>query len=163
MPRNILSRTPSKSINIDKNRYICIIYENMRIMAIDYGLKRVGVALTDPLCTISQPLLTIRPKSDFDLIKRLKCIVRENDVGLIILGNPLSMKGESTEMSDQIVRFMRRLKKALSIEVVLWDERYISKYAASSLKGLGIRGKKEVIDRIAAAIMLDEYLQSKRA
>ena len=135
----------------------------MRIMAIDYGLKRVGVALTDPLCTISQPLLTIRPKSDFDLIKRLKCIVEENGVGLVILGNPLSMSGEPTEMSARIAQFMKKLKKRLRVEVVLWDERYISKYAVNRLKGLGIEGKKEDIDRIAAAIMLDEYLESKSA
>jgi putative Holliday junction resolvase len=135
----------------------------MRIMAIDYGLKRVGVALTDPLCTISQPLLTIRPKSDFDLIKRLKCIAEENEVGLIILGNPLSMSGEPTEMSNRIMKFLKKLKKAVDIEVVLWDERYISKYAVNRLKGLGISSKKEDIDRIAAAIMLDEYLESKQA
>jgi putative Holliday junction resolvase len=135
----------------------------MRVMAIDYGLKRVGVALTDPLCTISQPLMTIKPKSDFDLIRRLKCIADQNEVGLIILGNPLSLKGGSTEMSERVARFMKRLSKAVDIRVILWDERYISKYAQNRLKSLGISSRKEDIDRIAASIMLDEYLQAKRA
>ena len=132
-------------------------------MAIDYGMKRVGVAMTDPLCTISQPLLTIKRKSDFDLIKRLKCIAEENGVGLIVVGNPLSLKGEPTEMSKEIKRFLEKLRRITDVEVVLWDERYISKYAAIRLKTLGKKSKKEDIDRVAASIMLEEYLQSKRA
>ena len=132
-------------------------------MAIDYGSKRVGVAMTDALCTISQPLLTIEPKSDSDLIKRLKCIAQENEVGLIILGNPLSLRGEPTAMSDRIERFLKKLRRSIDIEVVLWDERYVSKYAVNRMRSLGITGKKEEIDRVAAAIILDEYLESKRA
>lgn len=132
-------------------------------MAIDYGKKRVGVAITDPLCTISQPLLTLKPKSVTDLIQRLKCIALENDVGLIIVGNPLSMKGEPTEMSREIGRFIKKLKRQLDIEIELWDERYLSKYAVNTLKSSGLRAQKELIDRVAASIMLDEYLQTKRA
>lgn len=132
-------------------------------MAIDYGLKRVGVAITDPLCTISQPLLTIEPKSSSDLIKRLKCIAQEHEVGMIILGNPLSLEGKPTEMSNRIERFMKKLRRSIDVEVVLWDERYSSKYAVKRMRNLGISGKKEEIDRIAAAILLDEYLESKRA
>jgi putative Holliday junction resolvase len=134
----------------------------MRIMAVDYGKKRVGVAITDPLGTISLPLSTIAPKSDSDLIERLKCIVEENRVGLIIVGNPLSMKGEPTEMSNTVERFVKKLKRRIDVEVVLWDERYISKLAANRLKSLGISSKKEDIDRVAASIILDEYLQSKQ-
>ncbi|UCD19875.1 MAG: Holliday junction resolvase RuvX [candidate division WOR-3 bacterium] len=134
-----------------------------RIMAIDFGKKRVGVAITDPLCTISQPLLTIRPKSVNDLIQRLKCIAVENDVGLIIVGNPISMKGEPTAMSREIERFTRRLKRHFDIRIELWDERYLSRYAVNKLKSTGLSVKKDVIDRVAASIMLDEYLQAKRA
>jgi putative Holliday junction resolvase len=132
-------------------------------MAIDYGLKRVGVAITDALCTIAQPLLTIEPRSASALIKRLKCIAQENEVGLIILGNPLSLQGKSTEMSNRIERFLKKLRRSIDVEVVLWDERYVSKYAMNRMRSLGISGKKEEIDRIAAAIILDEYLESKRA
>ena len=132
-------------------------------MAIDYGLKRVGVAITDPQGTIAQPLLTIVPKSDSDLIKRLKCIAQENEVGVIVLGNPISLQGEPTEMSKRIERFCRKLRKSVEIEVVMWDERYVSKYAVNRMRNLGIRGKKEDIDRVAAAIILDEYLESRRA
>jgi putative Holliday junction resolvase len=131
-------------------------------MAIDYGMKRVGVAITDQLCTIAQPLQTIKPKSDFDLIKRLKCIAEENGVGLILVGNPLSMKGEPTAMSNEIDRFLKKLRKFVDIEIVKWDERYSSKYATNQLKTLGKKRRKEDVDRVAASVMLDEYLQSKR-
>lgn len=131
-------------------------------MAVDYGKKRVGVAITDPLGTISLPLSTMAPKSDSDLIERLKCIIEENGVGLIIVGNPLSMKGEPTEMSHTVERFVKKLKKRIDVEVVLWDERYISRLAVTHLKSLGISSKKEDIDRVAASIILDEYLESKR-
>ncbi len=132
-------------------------------MAIDYGLKRVGVAITDASCTISQPLLTIKPKSESDLIKRLKYLAEENDVGVIILGNPLSLRGEPTEMSNRIEKFLKKLRRAVSAEVMLWDERYVSRYAASKMKSMGISSSKEDIDRVSAAIMLEEYLLSKRA
>lgn len=132
-------------------------------MAIDYGTKRVGVALTDPLGTISLPLSTIAPKSDSDLIERLKCIIEENRVGLIIVGNPLSMNGGPTKMSNTVLRFVKRLKRRIDVEVVLWDERYISQLAVNRLKSLGISSKKGDIDRVAASIILDEYLESKQA
>ena len=134
-----------------------------RIMAIDYGRKRVGVALSDPLCTISQPLLTIKPRSAADLIKRLKCIVDENNVGLIIVGNPISMRGEPTRISQEVERFTTKLRRQLDIEVKLWDERYLSKYAMKKFKDSGISMKKDDVDRIAASIMLEEYLSVKRS
>jgi putative transcription antitermination factor YqgF len=84
-------------------------------------------------------------------------------VGLIVLGNPISLKGEPTEMSKRIERFRKKLKKSVEIEVVMWDERYLSKYAVNRMRNFGMSGKKEEIDRIAAAIMLEEYLESKRA
>jgi len=132
-------------------------------MAIDYGQKRVGVAITDPLCTIPQPLLTIKPKSVADLIKRLKCIVDENNVGLIIVGNPVSMRGEPTEISRQIERFIKRLKRQLDIDVEKWDERYLSKYAVNKFKEAGLSMKKGDIDRVAASLMLEEYLLTRRS
>ncbi len=132
-------------------------------MAIDYGQKRVGVAITDPLCIIPQPLLTIKPKSVADLIKRLKCIVDENNIGLIIVGNPVSMRGEPTEISRQVERFIKRLKRQLDIDVERWDERYLSKYAVNKFKEAGLSMKKGDIDRVAASLMLEEYLLTRRS
>jgi len=134
-----------------------------RIMAIDYGQKRVGVAITDPLCTIPQPLLTIKPKSVVDLIKRLKYLVKENNVGLIIVGNPISMRGEPTAISRQIERFVEKLRHELDIEIEKWDERYLSKYAVSKFKEVGLSMKKGDIDRVAASLMLEEYLLKRQS
>lgn len=131
-------------------------------MAVDYGRKRAGIAITDPLCTIAQPLLTIKPRSIADLIARVKALAEENGVGLIIVGNPLSNRGEPTQMSREVERFVARLKGQIDIKVELWDERYLSKYAANRLKTSGLSAGKELIDRVAASLMLEEYLQARQ-
>lgn len=131
-------------------------------MAVDYGRKRAGIAITDPLCTIAQPLLTIKPRSVADLIARIKVLAEENGVGLIIVGNPLSNRGEPTRMSREVERFVARLKGQIEIKVELWDERYLSKYAANRLKTSGLSAGKELIDRVAASLMLEEYLQARQ-
>lgn len=133
----------------------------MRIMAIDYGKRRVGIALTDPLGIISQPLITIQIKSQKELLKKILGIINENDVGLIIIGNPLSHNGKATQMSHEIERFVKRLKKNNNIEIKLWDERFTSQYAANILKDMNIKQQKGAVDKIAASIMLDEYLKSR--
>ncbi|MEE8596638.1 Holliday junction resolvase RuvX [candidate division WOR-3 bacterium] len=135
----------------------------MRIMAIDYGKKRVGIAISDSLCVISQPLLTLRAKSQKDLIARLKCIIEENNVGFVIVGNPLSHKGELTEMSQEIHRFLKKFRTSIDIKVKLWDERFTSRYALKIMKDIGLKKQKDKIDQIAASIMLDEYLKSQPA
>lgn len=131
----------------------------MKIMAIDYGKINIGIALTDPLGIIAQPYLTIHYKSYKELIKRLKFICEENNVGLILVGNPLLLDGKDSAMSDEIKRFVTKLKKSLNIEVKLWDERYTSQLAAKLLKDFGIRNKN--LDQISASLMLEEYLRQK--
>lgn len=132
----------------------------MRIMAIDYGEKRVGIALSDPLGVIAQPLTTISVKSQKALFKQILEIIQQSDVGLIIIGNPLSHKGEATEMSKQISRFIKRLKKMTDIEIKLWDERFTSQYAMNIMKEIKVKKQKDLVDQVAASIMLDEYLRS---
>ncbi|MGQ9816397.1 MAG: Holliday junction resolvase RuvX [bacterium] len=129
---------------------------DMKIMAVDYGKMRVGIALTDPLGVIAQPYLTITYKSRKDLIKRIKSISEQNNVGLILVGNPLSLDGGTNKMSEEIRRFTRDLKKSLSIEIRLWDERFTSQYAEKILKDHSI--KKRNLDEISASLMLEEYL-----
>ena len=129
-------------------------------MAIDYGKSRVGIALSDPLGIISQPLTSIKVKSQKELFRPILKIIQESDVGLIIIGNPLSHKGEATEMSDEISRFIKRLKKMINTEIKLWDERFTSQYAMNLLKAMKIKKQKGLVDQVAASIMLDEYLRS---
>ncbi len=132
----------------------------MRVMAIDYGENRVGIALSDPLGVISQPLTTIRVKSQKALFRQILEIIQESDVGLIIIGNPLSHKGEATKMSEQISRFIKQLKKMTDIEIKLWDERFTSQYAMNIMKEMKVKKQKDLVDQVAASIMLDEYLRS---
>ena len=131
----------------------------MRIMAIDYGQKKVGIAMSDELGVISQPLMTLRAKSQKEFIKRLKFIIRENNVGLILVGNPLSHSGKATPISQEILRFVEVLEKSIAVEVNLWDERFTSRYASQILKEKGIKQKGN-IDQIAASLMLEEYLRT---
>jgi putative Holliday junction resolvase len=130
-------------------------------MAIDYGEKRVGLAITDPLGIISQPFLTLEIKSQKKLIQRLKFIIQENSVGLILVGNPLSHNGQATKMSRKIALFVDELRKDISVDVQLWDERFTSKYAVNTLKDVGLKKKDSKIDQIAASLMLDEYIKSQ--
>lgn len=129
-------------------------------MAIDYGEKRVGIALSDPLGVIAQPLTTISVKSQKALFKQILEIIQQSNVELIIIGNPLSHKGEATEMSKQISRFIKRLKKMTDIEIKLWDERFTSQYAMNIMKEIKVKKQKDLVDQVAASIMLDEYLRS---
>lgn len=132
-------------------------------MAVDYGRRRIGIALSDPLGIIAQPYRVLHPDSEQEVIKRLKCIVEENDVGLVLVGNPISMKGRATEKSTTIAAFVRRLTRALSVKIELWDERFTSKYARAMMKDLGFSARKGDIDKIAACIMLAEYLKARSA
>jgi len=132
----------------------------MRIMAVDYGKKRVGIALTDPSGIISQPFLTIQVKSQKSLLRKIITIINENSVGLMLIGNPLSHKGKATEMSSEIERFVKRLKEKTDIEIKLWDERFTSQYAANMLRAMNIKKKSGDVDQIAASIMLAEFLRS---
>ena len=132
----------------------------MRVMAIDYGKSRVGIALSDPLGVISQPLTTIKVKSQKSLFRQILEIIQQSDVGLIIIGNPLSHKGEATRMSEQISRFIKQLKKMTDIEIKLWDERFTSQYAMNIMKEIKVKKQKDLVDQVAASIMLDEYLRS---
>ena len=132
----------------------------MRIMAVDYGKTRVGIAISDPLHIIAQPFLTLKIQSDKHLIKKIVCLVKENDVGLVLIGNPLSHSGTATKMSQKISGLFRKLKHSLKVDVKLWDERFTSKYASATLKHMGLKPEKDTVDRVAACIILDEYLRT---
>jgi putative Holliday junction resolvase len=130
-------------------------------MAVDYGRKRVGIAVTDPQCTISQPLSTLKVTSRRQIVQRLSGLIEELDIDRVIVGYPCSLNGVPTEMAHEIERFIRQLKKRVKINIVLWDERLTSKYAHTTLKAMGIRRHKDTVDQVAACIMLDEYLKKK--
>lgn len=138
--------------------------KEIRIMALDYGAKRIGVALSDPLFTFAYPHITI--KNDSKIWSELDKLVSDKSVAKIILGYPLREDGKPPSLSDKISRFKAELEKRYKIEVILWDERYTSSIATEmmilSTTKKSKRRDKGIIDRNAAAIVLQEYLNERR-
>jgi len=132
----------------------------MRIMAIDYGKTRVGIAITDPLGIIPQPYLTLKPRSKRVLLKKLKELITDNEIGLVILGNPVSNETQPTRMGLEIIKFANSLRKVVNIEIKFWDEQYTSQYAARMLKQFNDKNLKDKIHKVGASIILEEYLKS---
>ncbi len=133
-----------------------------RILAIDYGLKRTGIAVTDPLQIIGTALSTIDSK---DMINFLKKYFEQEQVELIIIGEPKNWDESDTHATPLVRAAIVKLKKEFpTIPIITVDERYTSKLASQAMVQMGLKKKdrqnKRIIDRVAATIMLQEYLQS---
>src|SRR5262245_61569926 len=134
-----------------------------RILCIDYGGKRTGLAVTDPLQIIATSLTTIETK---ELIPFLKKYFQQETVELILIGEPLNLDDSATHATPLVKTAIGRLKKeSPSIPVETVDERYTSKLASRAMVEMGMKKKdrqvKGNIDKIAATIMLQEYLQNR--
>ena len=133
-----------------------------RILCIDYGKKRTGLAVTDPLQIIASPLITVEtPK----LIEFLKTYFQQEKVELVLIGEPKNWDESDTHATPLVNQFIQRFKKEFpSMNIEKTDERYTSKLAAAAMFEMGMkkkdRRKKENVDQIAAAIMLQEYLRT---
>jgi putative holliday junction resolvase len=135
-----------------------------RILAIDYGRKRIGLALSDELQLTAQPLLVMKRANRRDDLRRLRDICRKEGVARILVGHPLHITGEAGEMAEEAARFAARLRKELGIAVDLVDERLTSWEAAQMIAetGSASRRKESALDDVAAAIFLREYLEHNR-
>ena len=134
-----------------------------RIIAIDYGLKRTGLAVTDPFQIIATGLTTIESPR---LINFLKDYFTKEPVELIVIGDPRNWDDSDTHATPLVREIIVRLKKKFpAIPVVTVDERYTSKMASQAMIDMGMkkmqRRNKALVDEIAATIMLQEYLQRK--
>jgi len=132
-----------------------------RILAIDYGAKRVGLAVTDPLQIIATALTTVPEKEVIDFLKNY--IITEN-VERFVVGMPLSLNGDDTHATPLVKAFIKRLQKTFpNVPVDTEDEQYTSKMAVQSMVQAGVkkkdRRKKENIDKISATIILQSYLE----
>lgn len=133
-----------------------------RILAIDYGTKRVGVAVTDPLGMIAGALATVETPRIFDFLNEYLTV---NDCNRLVIGYPLTLRNEPAEVAREIDRFIERFASLYPyIEVIKYDERFTSKLAFDTILASGIgrrkRRNKAVIDRISATIILQNYLES---
>ena len=132
-----------------------------RLMGIDFGEVRIGIALSDPLQIISQPYRVI-PNND-NTISEIKNIIKSEEVRKIILGLPLNLDGEDTKKTLEVREFSEVLKSNVDIPVIFWDERYTTVEANEELKhmGYGIAESRKVIDKVAASIILKNYMENQ--
>lgn len=129
-------------------------------MAIDYGQKRIGVAVSDPTRTIAQGLPTIVYKSLPEALEKIDKLVEEYQIQLVVVGMPLTMNGEVGLAARKVEVFVGFLKKRYSVPVVLWDERLTSVVAAKTIResGKSPSRNKSKIDELAARLILQNYL-----
>jgi putative pre-16S rRNA nuclease len=132
------------------------------VMALDWGRKRIGIALSDPLRCAARPLMTLTRSSwehDLDAIGR---VVREQGVRCIIVGLPLEMDGERGAQARRVEAFMRRVRAATGLPVEAWDERLTTVQAERALlEGDVSRSRRrQVLDQVAAVILLQAYLDA---
>jgi putative Holliday junction resolvase len=135
----------------------------MRILALDHGTRRVGVAVSDEMYLIAQPLEYIAPEPFADFLARLKEILREKEVELILIGMPRNMDGSYGPAALKVQEFAAALKAAVTVPLKLWDERLTTTQAQKYLIEGGVRRnqRKEKVDKTAAAILLQSYLDSR--
>jgi putative Holliday junction resolvase len=131
-----------------------------RILGIDFGTKRMGLAVSDPLGITAQGLPTLERTRLADDLERLRALVEEYSVERVLVGNPLGHRGGETSMSQRVAEFAAKLRQCLSCPVDLWDERLTSAEANRTLRESGIStGKRQhAVDRVAAVLLLQSYL-----
>jgi putative Holliday junction resolvase len=133
-----------------------------RILALDLGKKRIGLAVSDPLGITAQGLPNLvrtTKRADLDALRRLAA---EREIGLFLMGNPLNMSGSEGRQSGWAREFAEALERRTGIPVKLWDERLTSVEAGRVLResGIGIEKRAAAVDRLSAVILLQSYLDS---
>ena len=133
-----------------------------RVLAIDYGEKRLGLAISDPNQIISKPLKTIILTDSQYIYNELEKIISDYEIQKLIIGLPLGMDGKNTQQTSKVEAFKENLQNKISIPVILFDERLSSVSAKKSLISQGIKTghNKSKIDQTAAAIFLQHFLDT---
>ena len=134
----------------------------MRLLALDHGTKRIGVAVSDELKMIAQPLEFIPAEPFADVLARLKEIILQKEVELILVGMPRNMDGSYGPAALKVREFVAVLKDKIAVPIQTWDERLTSAQAQRFLIQGGVRReqRKQKVDKTAAAILLQSYLDS---
>lgn len=131
-----------------------------RILAIDFGMKRMGLAISDALGITAQGLKTLQRTNMENDLREIQKLAEEYSAGRVILGNPLSHSGGETAMSRHVAAFAEKLRRRLSCPVELSDERLTSVQANRFLRetGLGLEKRRAAVDRVAVTLLLQGYL-----
>ncbi|HAE13220.1 MAG TPA: Holliday junction resolvase RuvX [Chitinophagales bacterium] len=133
-----------------------------RILAIDHGKKRCGIAVTDPMRMIGSPLTTVDTEKVFEF---LHDYFQKETVDLLLVGYPTNIQGEATDATPLVDRFIEQCRKKFpSLELRTWDESFSSRKAMQTLVQSGVKKKdrrqKGALDQVSAAVILQEYLQN---
>lgn len=130
------------------------------VMSIDYGIKKVGIAICDPTMSITMPYKTIVENKMLRLIDIIRKIVEDKQVIYIVLGMPLNLDNSSNKQTEIVKHFANTLVKRIEVPIFLYDERFSSRVADEMLKNIGLNRKRRsnIDDAIAAKIILDDFL-----
>lgn len=136
----------------------------MKIMAVDYGDARTGLAVCDRTETLASPVGIIEEKSIAKVAEKIVYASREFEVGMVVIGLPLNMDGSEGKRAEKSRKLGSILEKIITIPVEFWDERSTTKSAEAMLSEAGTFGKKrkEVLDAVAATVILDAFLERRR-
>ncbi|MCF7792836.1 MAG: Holliday junction resolvase RuvX [Candidatus Cloacimonetes bacterium] len=134
-----------------------------RILAIDYGEKRIGIAITDPLQIIARPYKVLA-NDGINALNTIEEIIQTEKAGKVILGLPVNLAGEDTKKTLEVKEFATKLKSVISVPLEFWDERYTTDEAKKTIKKMNIntREARQIVDKIAASVILKDYLENHK-
>lgn len=135
-----------------------------RILGIDYGSRRFGLALSDPLKLTAQPFANWSEATEESVVSKIASLIQQHSVELVVVGYPLTLKGQKSRLTSAVERFVSRLVKTVSVPVIFWDERFTSVQAHRIIHDMGKKpGRhKGKVDVLAAVLMLQNYLDYLR-
>lgn len=141
-----------------------MLHDAKRILALDVGSVRIGVALSDPLGMIAQPLEVVQRRK-VDPLARVAQLIEEHEVECVVVGMPLRLDGTKGPAAQSIEKFVVELEARISVPVESWDERLSTAQAERAMIGGGVRRKKRKgkIDKVAASLILQSYLDAQRS
>jgi len=133
-----------------------------RILALDIGTQRIGLAITDELGLIAHPLTVIKRKNDTQALQEIKKIIKEQKVKKIVVGMPYNFQGEIGTMGKKVMAFIEKLKTITDVPLIFWDESFTTTEAETVLikADLSRRRRKKVVDKLAATLILESFLRA---
>lgn len=136
----------------------------MRIMALDYGSKRIGVALSDELFITAQGAQTIIRTTEPEDIEKIRSVIRDNGVSELVVGLPISMNGTHSQKTEETLAFVARISAVVQVPVKTWDERLTTVQAQRALLEADTSRykRKGLADKLAAQFILQSYLDSRK-
>lgn len=132
-----------------------------RLLGLDYGDVRIGIALSDPLKIFSKPYTVLA--NNEKLFPKLKKLIKQKNIEKIIVGLPLNLSGKDSSKTKEVRQFARKLSNYIDIPLTFWDERFSSEEANSILEKMGYSymDSKKLVDKVAAHLILKNYMENK--